>query len=412
MINLRMLKFSDFWLWSALAALLIISLLAIFSTTFGAQVKINGDALLFVKRQLMALLVGGIALVLLAYLDYHHLKKAAPVLYIIMILMLAAVIFAGVKGLGAQRWFQLGPLSFQPSEFAKIIMVVALATFFTERPKIEGKLDTASLLFMVGLPFLLIFKQPDLGTALVFLVILIGMLAYSWADPRLLIFLVTPLISILLRPMLAVWIVYLLALALTLFLTRATFWDWLLIFGLNLVVGIAVPFIWHMLKPYQQQRIITFLDPSVDPYGAGYHSLQSIIAIGSGGFFGKGFLHGTQTQLQFIPEQHSDFIFSAIGEEFGLLGALVVLSLFFVIVWRAFTIAAEAEEIFGGLLAAGVGSMTAFHAFANIGMTVGMLPVVGVPLPFVSYGGTSLVMNMAAVGILQSIYMRRKKILF
>ncbi|MBI5400188.1 rod shape-determining protein RodA [Candidatus Saganbacteria bacterium] len=412
MINLRMLKVSDFWLWGALVGLLCFSLLAIFSSTFSAQLKIHGAALLYVKRQFGALLVGLLCLSGLAYLDYQHLKKAAPLLYLLMILMLAAVIFAGAAGMGAQRWFQIGSLSFQPSELAKIILIIGLAAFFSERSKLENGLDTAALLMMVGIPFLLIFKQPDLGTALVFLVILIGMLAYSWASPKLLILIVTPLISIVLRPLFGVWLIYLLTMALILFLTRATIWDWLLILGLNIVVGVAVPFIWVLLKPYQQQRLITFLNPGADPYGTGYHSLQSQIAIGSGGLWGKGFLHGTQTQLQFIPEQHSDFIFSAIGEEFGLIGAGFVLSLLMVMVWRAFVIAAEAENIFGSLLAAGIGAMTSFHTIANVGMTVGLLPVVGIPLPFISYGGTSLVLNMMALGILQSIYMRRKKILF
>ncbi|MBU0672416.1 MAG: rod shape-determining protein RodA [Candidatus Margulisbacteria bacterium] len=412
MINFRMLKLSDPWLWSAVGALILISLLAIFSCTHSLQIKFGGDAWFYVKRQLLSLLVGAIGLGIFTYFDYKQLQKAAPFLYGIMIILLGGILFMGGVGGGAQRWFQLGPLSFQPSELSKIIMVIALAAFFSQRQMIKGAFDAGALLIMVGLPFLLIFKQPDLGTALVFIIILIGMLTASWASPKLLVLLISPMISALLRPILIVWLAYLVALIIILFLSRASLWDWLMVMGLNIAVGIAVPFIWGMLKSYQQQRIVAFLNPGSDPQGAGYHSLQSKIAMGSGGLFGRGFLRGSQTQLHFIPEQHSDFIFSVIGEEFGFIGTAVVLSLFAVIIWRAFVIAAGSPDLFGQLLASGIAVMTGFHVVANVGMTLGLLPVVGMPLPFVSFGGSSLLVNMMALGILQSICMRRQKILF
>jgi len=412
MINFRMLKLSDLWLWLATAGLILISFFAIFSCTFSMQLKLEGDPLLFVKRQLISLIVGAVGLFIFTYLDYKHLKKYAPAFYGAMIVMLGLILFIGSSGGGSQRWLHLGPFSFQPSELSKIIMVISLAAFFAERRGSENLKDAGSLLLMVAVPFLLIFKQPDLGTALVFFFILIGMLASSRSSPKLLILLVTPMVSVLLRPVLFVWIAYLIAIGLILFLSQSKIWDWLRVLGINIAVGVAMPFIWGMLKPYQIKRIVTFLNPGADPYGAGYHSMQSIIAIGSGGFFGKGFLRGTQTQLQFIPEQHSDFIFSVIGEEFGFIGAAVVLSLFAIIIWRAFVIAGAAEDRFGSLLAAGIGVMTCFHVVANIGMTLGLLPVVGMPLPFVSFGGSSLLMNMIALGILQSIDMRRQKIIF
>ncbi|MBN2057446.1 MAG: rod shape-determining protein RodA [Candidatus Saganbacteria bacterium] len=412
MINFRMLKLSDPWLWGSAAVLVIISLLAIFSCTFTLQGKLGADQFFYVKRQLFSLFIGLLGLALFTYLDYHHLKKLAPPLYIIMLLMLAAIILFSGTGESAARWFQLGPFSFQPSELSKLIMVISLAVFFAQRQKVDGLIDTGALLLMVGVPFLLIFKQPDLGTALVFVFILIGMLAASETSPKLLTLLLTPMISALLRPLLLVWLLYLAAIIVILFLTRASVWDWLMILGVNIIVGIAVPYIWGMLKPYQQQRIVAFLNPGADPHGAGYHSLQSKIALGNGGFFGRGFMRGTQTQLHFIPEQHSDFIFSVIGEEFGFLGAGLVLALFGIMLWRAFTIAAGAADRLGSLLAAGIGVMTGFHVVANIGMTLGLLPVVGMPLPFVSFGGSSLIMNLMGLGILQSIDMRRQKIIF
>lgn len=405
MISFRMLKLSDPWLWVSGGGLVLISFFAIFSSSHTGQ-------LVYLQRQFVSLLVGLAGLAFFAYLDYRHLKQAAPYLYVLMIFLLVVVLFGGSSSSGAQRWFTLGSLSFQPSEIAKLILVVALAAFFSARRKLETGWDFFLLLAMAGVPFLLIFKQPDLGTALVFFAILVGMLTASWASPKLLILLVTPMLSLLLRPVLVLWILYILVLVLVLFLLKASFWDWVLILGVNIIVGIALPYIWGMLKVYQQKRILTFLNPEADPYGAGYHSLQSKIAIGSGGLFGKGFLHGSQTQLQFIPEQHSDFIFSAVGEEFGFLGAGALLAMFAAYIWRAFRLTIESADYFGSLLAAGIASLVIFHVFANIGMTLGLLPVVGIPLPFVSYGGSALMMNLIGLGILQSIAMRRQKLIF
>jgi rod shape determining protein RodA len=392
-------------LWAAGAGLVIISLLAVYSSSHGNQV-------VYLERQLLALLTGLLGLALFAYLDYHHWQQFSPVLYVLMLLLLLVVLASGSSSSGAQRWLLLGPVSFQPSEICKLITVACLATFFNLKRRLENIWDIGQLLLLVGLPFLLVFRQPDLGTALVFIAILIGLLTASWSSPRLLVLVVTPIISILLRPMLALWLIYILLLVIILFLTRASWQDWLLVLGVNIIVGIALPFIWGMLKAYQQQRIIAFLNPEADPYGAGYHSLQSKIAIGSGGLFGKGFLHGTQTQLQFIPEQHSDFIFSAIGEEFGFIGAVACLGFFGLYVWRALLISRDAADYFGSLLAAGIAVMMTFHVLANVGMTLGLLPVVGVPLPLVSYGGSSLLMNLIALGVLQSIAMRRQKLIF
>jgi rod shape determining protein RodA len=407
-----MLKLSDPLLWFSAGGLVLIGFLSIFSATFQMQIRAGADPFLFVKRHFFSFMLAVIGSGIFSYLDYRHLKKAAIFLYGLTLLLLIMVVFGGSSTAGAQRWFQLGMFSFQPSEISKLTLIIALAAFLSDRKKIGNLWEAVSLLVLVGLPFLLIFKQPDLGTALVFLIILIGMLAASEASPRLLVLLATPFISILLRPILFLWIVYLLALAVILFLTRAKVGDWILVLGINIGVGIALPFIWGMLKAYQRLRIVAFLNPAADPFGAGYHTLQSLIAIGSGGIFGKGFLHGSQTQLQFIPEQHSDFVFSVVGEEFGFIGAAILLGLFGILIWRSLTIAEQSRDFLGKLLASGVASMTVFHVLANMGMAMGLLPVVGIPLPFVSYGGSSLLMNMVALGILQSIAMRRQKLIF
>lgn len=412
MINFRMLKVSDLRVWGAVGTLVILGLLAVFSTTFRLQVRLGGDPFSYLSRQFISLMLAFFGLAIFSYLDYRHLKKAAPFIYCLIVLLLVLVLFAGSSAQGAQRWFALGPLSFQPSEFSKLGLILALAAFFSERKKVHNIWEAFSLFMLVGIPFFLIFKQPDLGTALVFAAILLGILAASESSPRLLIMLVAPVLSLLLRPLLFIWLGYLLALAIYLFLTQSSFWDWLMIFGTSLVVGLAFPLIWGMLKTYQQQRIVAFLNPAADPYGAGYHTLQSKIAIGSGGLFGKGFLRGTQTQLQFIPEQHSDFIFSAIGEEFGLWGSILTVGSFAVIVWRSLIAAIQSDDNFGKYLASGIAVMIGFHVFANIGMALGILPVVGIPLPFMSYGGSSLFVNLCAIGVIQSIVMRQHKILF
>ena len=278
--------------------------------------------------------------------------------------------FVGTSALGAQRWIQLGPITIQPSEFSKLIMIICTAALLSDR---IGKLNTwRSLLpiaLFVGIPFLLVLKQPDLGTSLVFLAIALGMLFISNIKMSL--------------------------------LRNAS------------IVGIILaPIGWHFLKDYQKSRILVFLDPNADPFGAGYHIIQSKIAIGSGELFGKGLFQGTQSQLNFLPENHTDFIFSVIGEELGFLGCLFILFLYFILIYRGLITAKECKDPFGMLLATGIVSMWAFQILVNVGMTCGIMPVTGIPLPFMSYGVSALTTNMMAMGILMSIYMRQQTMIF
>lgn len=404
MINFRLLKISDKYIWMTLLALTVISFLMIFSTTAA-----NRDALYFIKRQAGALLLGLAFMGWAAYMDYRYLKLMAPFLYILMLAFLLMGQFFGVTVFGAQRWLTFGAFSFQPSEIAKLILIITLASYFDINKEKSGILPA---LILAGIPFLLIFKQPDLGTSLVILAITLGMLIWSKTSPILLTMIFTPFLSLFFSQNIYVWIAYLVILWGLLYFSRVKLFDLIVILGLNLIMGLAFPLVFGLLKVYQRKRLLAFLNPAQDPFGAGYHSLQSMIAIGAGGLFGKGFMHGTQTQLQFIPIQHSDFIFSAIGEEFGLCGALLTLSLLLFMVWRIFMVGDEARDFFGGALAAGIATLIGFHIFVNIGMTLGLLPVVGIPLPFVSFGGTSLFINLVCIGILQSIAMRRQKLIF
>jgi len=413
MINFRMLKVSDYTLFICVGLLLLIGTMMILSTTFSMQTRAGEDPFLYFKKHLFLLFLGLIAMFAMMYMDVGNLKTAAIPLYIAVLLILMLVIAKGYTLQGAQRWIAIGPISFQPSEVAKLTVIIALAYYLENRVgKISNLISLLPVFAFIGVPFLLIFRQPDLGTSLVVLAITFGMLVWAKVRISLLLALFSPFLSIVLFNYFYVWIVYLVILAAVLFSIKLRVFDSIAVVVGNIAAAYLFPLIFNLLKGYQKQRILAFLNPNIDPRGAGYHSLQAKIAVGSGGFFGKGLFRGTQTQLQFIPQQFSDFIYSSVGEELGFLGALLVLSLFMILVWRTIRIAMESRTVFGSLLACGIGVMYLFHILVNIGMTLGMLPVVGIPLPLMSFGGTFLVVNLAAIGILQSIAMRRKKLIF
>lgn len=419
MINFRLLRNSDATLWVCAGVLILIGFLSIYSSTFAMlsrkaaiAAESGVDPLLFVKRHFVSFLMGAAGLSFFCYIDYNNLKKAAVPLYAVMIVMLLAVLRMGFESYGAQRWLGIGPFSFQPSEISKLILIIALAKYFADKKGIKHITELVPAAVIMGLPFLLIFKQPDLGTALVFIAITAGMVIWVQDNAMILLLMVSPVVSAFLSFHLRPWLVFLAAVAALLAWGKARVQEWIAVLGANIATVAAVPFIWGMLRDYQKQRLVTFLDPSADPFGAGYHTIQSLIAIGSGGLFGRGFLMGTQTQLQFIPQQWTDFIFSAIGEEFGFFGAMAVVVLFAVLIWRAIHIAMDAGDFYGSILAVGVAFMMLFHFGVNVAMTLGIAPVVGIPLPFISFGGTSLIVNMCCIGILQSIAMRREKLFF
>lgn len=409
MINPRMLKISDPMIWIIPIVLILIGLLVIGSATYNAEQKAGRDPFSYVKRQAASFMIGLAGMVYFAFVDYKRLRNWAPFLYLFMLAMLTFVLFMGRTTLGAQRWIMLGPFSFQPSEIAKLLLIICLAAYFNSR---KEKIGMFRALAIAGIPFILIFKQPDLGTGLVLIAISLGMLIWGKASPVLLAMIFTPLMSIYFRQNLYLWVLYIIILWGMLYFSRVKMFDLLLIMGINIGVGIALPILWGLLKPYQQMRVLSFLNPSADPHGIGYHTLQSKIAVGAGGLFGKGFMHGSQTQLQFVPIQRSDFIFSAIAEEFGFVGSFFVVSVFTFLLWRIFKAAEYAYDYFGSMLVAGIGVMLLFHFFVSLGMNIGVLPVVGIPLPFVSFGGTSLIVNLISIGIIESVIMRRQKLIF
>ncbi len=323
-----------------------------------------------VQRQSMFMLFGIVMVAISLAFDYRMLKNYANKLYWFNIILLLAVMFVGHSQLGAQRWIQIGSFTFQPSEFAKAFLIICLAAFMEKRIEwLEEFKDYLPVFGYILVPFVLVMRQPDLGTSLTFIAILVSMIFVSGFK-----------------------------------------YKWFFRMGVAFVA--MLPVFWMILKDYQKNRIRVFLDPEMDPFGRGYHVIQSKIAIGSGGFLGKGWLAGTQSQLNFLPENHTDFIFAVAGEEFGFVGAAFIILLFMIIIWRGIAIALDADDNFGTLLAVGVTGMFMFHILVNIGMTAGIMPVTGVPLPFLSYGVSSLITNLMLVALLLNIKARKQNLQF
>ena len=315
--------------------------------------------------------------------------------------LLGLLFFANVEG---GRWIALGPAYLQPSEIAKIAVLFALSRYlaYLKRPLFGWKpLMIVGLL--VGPISLLVLKQPDLGTALVFLAVSLVMIFWGGVPPVGMFFLVSPLISLILAFNWMAWIAFAAVLIIFLWRVRPRLTVAIMVVTLNLAFGVFTPIVWNHLRPYQQNRILIFLNPGADPRGAGYQIIQSKVAIGSGGFWGKGFLEGTQTGLHFLPAKHTDFIFSVCGEEFGFIGSFVLLLLFGIYLWRAINTGDLTRNRFGRFLAVGSAGIVAFQLLVNVGMTLGLMPVTGIPLPFVSYGGSSLVLFWFITGLIVNV---------
>ena len=321
--------------------------------------------MVLLHKQLIRLGFGFAAMIILAQIHPANFRRWSPWIYTLGIVMLLSVILFGELGKGAQRWLDLGFVRFQPSEMFKLTLPMVIAWYLAEQrlPPAPSRLVVALLFTLI--PVLLIAKQPDLGTAL-----LVGTGG-----------------------------------AFALFLAGIS---WRLIAIAGAVMAALGPVAWYLMHEYQRQRVLTFLNPESDPLGTGYHIIQSKIAIGSGGISGKGWLNGTQSHLEFLPERHTDFIFAVISEEFGLVGVIALLTLYLFIIMRGLYIASQAQDTFGRILAGSLSLIFFVYLFVNAGMVTGLLPVVGVPLPLISYGGTSLVTILASFGMLMSIHTHKK----
>lgn len=387
-------------------ALVAMGLLSIYSATFDTY---EGRDF---YRQLMWAGIGVLLMLTMMLLPLRWLQRSAMIIYVISLTLLILVLIIGRRVYGSQSWLGVAGLGIQPSEFVKITTMLAVASFLSRSDiKATDLKDLVKTSIIVALPIFFIMLQPDFGTSLTFLAMFIPVLYWAGASKFLIIIIIapafvaaasiigtTPFLVVLLLLGAALWM-----------LRHENRFIASLVFGVNVVIGFLVQFIYEKLPLYQQKRIATFLDPNNDPLGAGYNVIQAKVAIGSGGLFGKGFLRGTQTQLSFIPKQWTDFIFCVPGEEFGFIGAIVVLGLFAVLLYRGVHLASIAKNKFSSLLAISITSLFAFHIFVNIGMSVGIMPVIGIPLPFLSYGGSSLISFSMMAGLLMNVYANRKE---
>ncbi|NQV04776.1 MAG: rod shape-determining protein RodA [Candidatus Omnitrophica bacterium] len=359
MLKLKLKKYKDFdWMLLGVAlAIYIMGLLFLFSSTYPYNTE-------YVLRQVVWFLFGALAFMLVINVNYRKIVGVSNIFYFFTIFLLLAVLIFGSRRLGAQRWLAIGSFNIQPSEFAKLFVMLSLVQYLASHKAQHSLRNIFTALAMTALPFILILKEPDLGTALM-LVPILFILLYTWNVPfRYLVFMIAS--GVLLSPL-----------------------------------G------WFLLKDYQKERLLVFMDPGIDPLGAGYTIIQSRIAIGSGGLLGKGWLSGTQNQLNFLSERHTDFIFSVAGEEWGFLGGVIVLALYYILIKRAFNIAEKTGDPCGRLLAVGIAAMIGIQVVVNLSMTMGFMPVVGLPLPLVSYGGSSLLVTIVALGLLESISIHR-----
>lgn len=398
--------------WRSLDWLLLLSIIIV--TVFGGftiySTELAGKHNYSYQHWLISA-VGLIITLIFARWHYLILLRWHWLIYALTNISLIAVIVTGVSAKGAQRWINIAGFNVQPSEFAKIAMVITLAALLHNQGEATLKIILKTLA-ITAVPWGLVFIQPDLGTSLVFGAIVITMLYWANAKIGWLILLVSPLFSAILYnlylPGWILWVLLVMGIAWLTLPSRIISTLSALIINLG-AVELAIVF-WNVLKDYQKARLTLFLDPEQDPLGGGYHLIQSRIAIGAGGLWGKGWHQGTQTKLDFIPEQHTDFIFSAVGEQFGFIGCLLLVSLFWLICVRLLWIAATAKDDFGSLLAIGTLTIIAFQVVINISMTIGLAPITGIPLPWMSYGRSSLLTSFISIGLVESVANYREKV--
>jgi rod shape determining protein RodA len=385
--------------------LVALGLLTLFSA---GETEVPSSAAGIWRRQLVWLALGIVAATIAFRVSPRMLEWVTPLVYAVAIALLGLTLLVGTGGgtaAGAKSWLAIGGIRLgQPVELAKIGAILMLARHFGAAREPPVTL-TAMLpaVAIVALPFVLVGLQPDLGSALVFVGILFAMLFWIGVRPSLLLLLASPLISLLLAFSTESWGVWIVFLTIVLLVVRPYVLEGLLVWLGNVTMGVMALELWKNLAPYQQNRLLSFLNPELDPRATGWHIIQSKVAIGSGGILGKGFTAGTQKRLAFLPEQHTDFIFSVLGEEFGFVGVIAVLVLFAVLLFVLIRVARNAVDGYSSLVVAGIAGMLITHILVNVGMTIGLMPIVGIPLPFFSYGGSFLLTCCVALGLVLRI---------
>jgi rod shape determining protein RodA len=389
-----MAKKSDWLVVISAVILFVVGGLIIFQTPGG-----------FFYRQLLWLALGLAAFFACLFLPVKVFYISAYPLYFIAVSLLVLVLVFAARR--PHRWFDLGIMSFQPSELARMAVVFALARYLSKKDELEFRFaDLTVPVIIVLVPALLVVVEPDLGSLGTFLVVLAFVLYWQGLSLFYIFLLFSPLVSLVVAFSFIAWAVYFVILLVVLF-WRAGFYPALAVGTTNGLAGLFTPLIWHKLVPYQKVRILGFLAPWLDPKGVGWHLVQSKVTLGSGRLFGKGLFSASQHRLGFLPNAHTDFIFATIGEAFGFIGCVLVLGLFMILIYKYFAVAREARNRFASLLACGFGALLFYSVFANIGVVIGILPITGIPLPFTSYGGSSLVVNSAIAGIILNLTRHR-----
>jgi rod shape determining protein RodA len=373
-LDRRILKYLDFNIIGVVALLIGIGLLMVFSTTRDNTALTHGNQFRMVERQLMAVVIGLVVGFFLLFVDYRISDRMSQLLYGLNLIMLLAVLFVGTESNGAKSWL----FGFQPSEFSKIIMIITMGKYLSEKESLSSFYNFIGPFLFLLPPLALILLQPDMGTALVFIFFFFTML----------------------------------------YVAGAPGWKLLVIIFSGILL-ITIVFLAHhffgtpmFIKEYQVARLTSFINPERDPKGSGWNVRQAVIAVGSGQFFGKGLFRGSQGRLGYLPENYTDFIFAVLAEEIGFVGTFIVLFLYFTLIWRGFRIGFQAKDKTGSVIATGIVSMLLFHILENVGMNIGIMPITGIPLPFLSFGGSAMIANIVAVSILSNIWARHQKIMF
>lgn len=389
-------------------ALITIGLLAIYSATYGNPL-VEGNF----NKQLISASIGILIVLGIMYTPPKYIAMSSYIFYGLVLVMLVAVLFLGKKIKGQTSWFSVGGFGVQPSEFAKLATVLALAFFLSNKHKEADVTKPRDFFFAVGIaviPVGLIMLQPDMGTTLVFLFLILPVLYWSGMPNYILFIIVAPALTAICAFLGTYYFVAAVVFIIgMMFVFKRNLLVSGIVIALSIASGFSVNMAYSKLQPYQQKRIMSMFNPELDPLGSGYNVIQSKIAIGSGGLAGKGFLQGTQTQLKYIPEQWTDFIFCMVGEEFGFIGSIIVVLLFLVLIWQTIHIAYICKNQFLSICCIGFATIFSFHILINLGMIMGMMPVIGIPLPFMSYGVSFLLSNLIMLGIILNAYRNRKE---
>ncbi len=404
-INYKLQDKFDLAIFLPVIGLIIFGLLAIYSSTVNHPTA-GGNF----QKQVFFVIISLLIFFVTFSLPLQSFKKFAIGIYGLSIFFLVAVLAVGKTIYGAKSWFGIGGFGFQPSELAKLGTILMLSYWLTYKNRDINNLKDIGVALAIGIfPVMLIMLEPDMGTSIVFLIITLSLIFWSGISLFGLFVVISPGI-VALASILGTYafLAALLLVVAALFFFKKDLFNSVTVFIVNLSAGFFFDYVIKILKPHQQKRIATFIDPNSDPLGAGYNALQAKVAIGSGGLLGKGFLKGNQTQLRFIPEQWTDFIYCVVGEEFGFIGSLLVISLFMIIFLRLFKLTATAKDNFSVLVTFGVLTLLFSHFALNVGMNLGLTPVIGLPLPFLSYGGSTQLINMVMIGIVLNIYRNRK----